>query len=176
MKVEWKTIPGFTRYQISNNGELRSINYKNSGITKILKPALDQGYYKTMIQNDNGDYKTIRIHQLVMISFIGPRKDYLEVNHKDGNKQNNKLHNLEYCTRSENQKHAYRLGLQKLPIGSLNPFAKLTEKEVLEIREYKKKFGYLKNRKEIAQKYNISEAHLKDIASGRRNNWNHVFA
>ena len=171
MKEIWRKVPNFSRYEISNIGKIRSLSYKNTKKIRVLKPAISGGYFKTMLLNDNGMYKTILIHRLVMLSFKGYSK--LEVNHKDGNKLNNKIDNLEYCTRSENQKHAFKLGLQKIN-GSKNPFHKLTEEEVKEIRLYKNKHGKLKNRKELAKKYNVSEACLKDIASGRRNSWSHV--
>jgi len=169
----WKTIPGFSRYEASNQGRLRSTNYKNSGKTKLIKPALSQGYYKTMLQSDEGKYKTWNVHKWVAITWLG-EADGLEINHIDGNKLNNSILNLEYCTKSENMLHAYKHGLEKPLRGESNPCAKLTEEQVTEIREYAKKHGKLKNRKNLAEKYGVTESHLKDIVSMRRGVWNHI--
>lgn len=168
----WKTIPGFSTYQVSNTGKIRSLNYKKSKKIKELKPAVDGGYLKTMILSDNKIYDTVRIHRLVALTFLG--ESNLEVNHIDGNKLNNSIDNLEYCTRSENLKHAFRIGLEKPMKGMNNVTSKLTDDQVLEIRAYALKHGRLKNRKELAKKYNVCESTLKDIVSQRRGNWSHI--
>lgn len=171
----WKTIKNFSRYEISSLGNIRSINYKNSGRVKNLKPTISEGYYKTMLLDDDGNYKTRRIHKLVAITFINEINDKTMVNHKDGNKLNNKVENLEFCNNSENIKHAHDNKLIKPKTGKTNGNSKLTEEDVIEIRNYvanspTRYYG----RKELAKNYNISEAHLKDIISGRRNIWSHI--
>ena len=103
------------------------------------------------------------------MAFLG--NSHLEVNHIDGNKANNNLNNLEYCTHSENIKHAFEIGLEKGKKGEESSSAKLTNRDVIEIREYAKLHGKLKNRKKLAEKYKVSESTLKDIVSRRRNNW-----
>lgn len=168
----WKIIPGFSRYEASNTGNLRSLNYKRSGKTKILTPAVSGGYFKTVLLSDSGIYKTIKVHRIILLTFLGDSQ--LEVNHIDGNKINNNLSNLEYCTHSENIKHAFRIGLEKAKRGEESSSAKLTNKEVKEIREYAELYGKLKNRKILAKKYGVCESTLKDIASKRRNNWSNV--
>jgi len=172
MEELWKDIPGFSRYQASNTGKLRSLSYKNMKSIKELKPAVSEGYLKTMILNDDKKYKTIRVHKMIALAFLGYSQ--LEVNHKDGNKLNNNINNLEYCTHSENAIHSFKMGLQ-IPIrGSKVGGSKLKEYQIKEIREYAKENGYLKNRKSMALKYGVSEATLKDVVSQRRNNWSHV--
>jgi hypothetical protein len=168
---KWKTIPGFSRYQVSTLGRLRSTNYKNSGKSVVMKPALSpDGYMKTMLLGDDGKYHTSRVHRWVALAYLGDPNG-LEVNHKDGNKQNNSPKNLEYCTRSHNVKHAYANGLEKPMRGADNACSKLSEKDVVEIREYAKLHGKLKNRKALAEKYGVTEGHLKDIVSMRRGVW-----
>lgn len=84
--------------------------------------------------------QTFRLHRLVMMAFNPVENmDELEVNHKDGNKKNNKLENLEWCTSSENQKHAFATGLQKARRGEKSNFAKLTEEDIKLIFELRKK-------------------------------------
>jgi hypothetical protein len=85
---KWEKIPGFSRYEASSLGRLRSTNYKNSGKTKVLKPSDGgDGYLKTMLLNDDGDYKSWGVHKWVALAFIGPKPKGLEINHIDGVKQ-----------------------------------------------------------------------------------------
>ena len=170
----WKPIPNFTRYEASSFGNLRSLNYKNSGKTIILKPTISSdGYIKTMLLNDLGKYSSWTVHKFVALSFMGVIPENHEINHIDGNKLNNRLDNLEYVTRSENLLHAFRLGLCKPARGSINGNSKLNESQIKEIRDHaknNKNYG----RKALAIKYNISEATIKDIVTRRRNSWPHV--
>ena len=175
MKTIWKTIPNFSNYESSNTGFLRSINYKRSGKKVILKPSESRGYLKTMLKRDDNKYKSWNVHNFIMLSFKGPKQKGQEVNHIDGNKLNNNINNLEYCTRSENMKHAFDNGLATPKKGELNPSSKLTSDDVKEIRAYvksKKDQGIrFYGRKKLAEKYNISESHIKDIVSKRRDIW-----
>lgn len=171
----WKTIPGFRRYEASSLGRLRSTNYKNSGKIKVLKPALSpDGYMKTMLQDDNKKYRSWTVHKFVTLAFFGKKGEGIEVNHKNGNKTDNRIENLEYCTRSHNMKHALRTGLMEPKRGSKNGHSKLTEKEVIEIRKHAKEKGQRYGRAKLAEKYGVSEAHIKDIVNRRRNSWPHV--
>jgi hypothetical protein len=171
----WKTIPGFSRYEASTLGRLRSNNYKRTGKTKVLKPALClDGYMKTMLQDDNKKYRSWTVHKFVTLAFYGEKGEGIEVNHKNGNKTDNRIENLEYCTRSHNMKHACRTGLMKPKRGSKNGHSKLTEKQVIEIRKHAKEKGRRYGRDKLAEKYGVSSAHIKDIVNRRRNSWPHV--
>lgn len=79
----------------------------------------------------DGSKRTFSVHRLVMMAF-NPIKDMneLEVNHIDGNKKNNKLENLEWCTTSENQIHAFKIGLNKSRKGEESNFSKLTKNDI----------------------------------------------
>ncbi len=172
---KWKQIPNFSRYEASTKGRLRSTNYKNSGKTKVLKPADGgDGYLKTMLQNDDGKYCSWGVHKFVAFTYLGERPDGLEINHKDGNKLNNSPSNLEYCTKSENLIHAYENDLLERKRGSKNGMAKLTENEVRSIRKHAKESGRYYGRKDLADKYGVSESQIKDIVNRRRNIWPHV--
>jgi hypothetical protein len=167
-----KQIPNYSRYVLDEQGNIYSTNYKNSGKTKILKPAFQKdGYLKTMILGDDGKYLSKSIHKLMALTYFG-KHDGLQVNHKNGIKHDNRLCNLEIVTRGENIKHAYLNGLIIPKRGELNGNSKLTQNDVKEIREYVANFkGRYYGRKELAKKYGISEAHLKDIVNGRRGIW-----
>jgi hypothetical protein len=171
----WKKIPHFSRYEASSYGRIRSLNYKNSGTTKVLKPSDGgDGYLKTMLQDDNGKYKSWRIHKWIASAFLGEKDKGQEINHIDCDKKNNKPENLEYCSRSENVKHAFDNGLMIAKRGSLNGMAKLTEQDVREIRQHAKDNAPNYGRKALAKKYNVSEAQIKDIITRRRNIWPHI--
>lgn len=97
---------------------------------------------------ESGKKKTYRLHRLVMMAFEPiENMDNMEVNHKDGNKLNNSLNNLEWCIASYNQKHAFQLGLQKPRRGEASNFAKLTSTDVDMIFKMKEQ-GY--TQKQIA--------------------------
>ena len=122
-------------YTVTSNGEFYS---DNSGKMKTRnKPGTE--YQIINFQQINGKKKTFRAHRLVLMAF-NPVKgmEQLEVNHKDGNKQNNTLENLEWCTSSENQKHAYKMGLQQARRGEKNNFSKLSEKDIKKIFDLRK--------------------------------------
>lgn len=169
----WFPIKGFSNYMASNLGNIKSINYKRSGKTQILKPHDTGGYLQTMLKSDNGKYMTVKVHKIVTLAFLGERQKQQEVNHIDGNKHNNNISNLEYCSHSDNIKHAYDNGLQNPVCGINNGKSKLTDDMVREIREAKARNGRYWGRNEIAKKYNVSPKHLQDIANNH-NLWKTV--
>lgn len=103
----WKDVPGYEGlYQISNLGNVKSL-YSN----KILKPSIDKYGYTRFSATKDKIQKTLIIHRLVAKLFIPNPNNLPQVNHKDGNKNNNCKNNLEWCTDSDNKKHAYKTGL-----------------------------------------------------------------
>lgn len=122
MKEIWKPIEGYEGlYEISNLGRVKSIQYfnhvnnKSYPRNKILKPLPnDRGYHRVDLSKF-GRSKRYRIHRLVAEAFIPNPNNFPEINHIDGNKQNNSINNLEWCTRKHNMKEAYKLGLVTLP-------------------------------------------------------------
>lgn len=116
MEEIWKPIKGYEGlYEISNYGKIKSLERKAKNRGKgqriikerILKPSIDRlnGYYQIKLSK-NGKTKTIKVHKLVVEHFIKKIPEGLTVNHKDGNKTNNYVNNLEICTQKENIKHA----------------------------------------------------------------------
>ena len=112
-KIEiWKDIEGYEGlYQISSFGRVKSFVYKE----KILKPTTGRtdGYVRISLHKDRR-IRTYTIHRLVACAFIPPIADKPYINHIDGNKQNNYVGNLEWCTASENQFHAVERGLSSI--------------------------------------------------------------
>ena len=119
---KWKIINNFSNYEISTEGRVR--NLKTQYILKGRESK--SGYLQVFIKNDiDGDFKNQYIHRLVAIHFIENPNNKKEVNHIDGNKLNNTLENLEWCTSSENQKHRQNiLGKRKTSQRRIGKFSK----------------------------------------------------
>ena len=103
----WKIIKNYPEYEISNMGRIKYPIRKGSKPYKIRVTYGGGKIYKTFTLRNNDGIKSIAIHRLVAQAFISNPNDYIIVNHKDGDKKNNRYINLKWCTRSENTKHAY---------------------------------------------------------------------
>ncbi len=125
MDETWKDIKGYEDlYQISSFGRVKSLHY---GKMKILKLVSIKGYYYINLSKDN-NVKKYRVNRLVAEAFICNQNNKNQVNHKDGMKKDNNINNLEWMTGSENQKHAFKKGLNKPMAGNKNPmFGKTKE-------------------------------------------------
>ncbi|QIW89817.1 HNH endonuclease [Bacillus phage Izhevsk] len=106
-------------YEVSNLGNVRSIDrYVNSrhgqrfvkGIT--MSPSDEKGGYKKVRLKDSSKVKNYRVHRLIALAFLPNPNNLPEVNHKDGNKNNNSVENLEWSSRSDNVQHAFDNGLK----------------------------------------------------------------
>lgn len=107
----WKFIEGHeNEYLISNFGRVLSIPRKR---TKggLLKPQIGKWGYEHVCIRENGKYKLHKIHRLVAKAFLPNPQGFSQVNHKNGNKVDNRVENLEWCSPSFNSKEAYRIGL-----------------------------------------------------------------
>lgn len=142
MNERWKPVKGFEElYEVSDVGRVmalkKTINKGKCHRTweeHFINFAIDgSGYFRTSLAKD-GVNKTVKVHRLVAEAFIPNPSNLPEVNHIDGNKQNNCVENLEWCTRSENLKHAVKIGLKRLD-GEFNPSHKLTTEQVEFIRK-----------------------------------------
>lgn len=163
IKERWKRIKDYPNYLVSNFGRFRNIK-----TGKLLKPGqLSTGYCKITFCK-NGIPKQFLAHRVVAKYFIGPCPEGYEVNHIDGVKKNNHYFNLEYVTRSENQKHSFRIGL-KSHVGEKNSQSILTEKDIREIRSIYK-IGM--THQEIADEFGVSRVSITYIIN--RKNWSYV--
>lgn len=176
----WKnlsTIRGFevySHYEISSYGRFRSIDRvypsgrKIKGVLKKIRYN-EKGYCIADISymNKGG---IVRIHKLVALAFIPNDDNKPEVNHKDGNKENNHVDNLEWATRQENIDHSVKNNLAVKGEDIHN--SKLKVDDVVNIRnlysQQKDSFNY----KEVANYYNVGLATIYDVIA--RRTWNHV--
>lgn len=120
IKEEWKPIDNFENYFVSNYGRIMNTKHR-----RLLKIRTNKYGYATVCLFKNGIRKYPQIHRLVAIAFLkNENSDKNQVNHKDGNKLNNNILNLEWVTASENQIHSYKNGLQKKKFKGENQSAK----------------------------------------------------
>lgn len=177
----WKDIPNTEGcYQVSNYGRFKSVftrllnkgskfSYKKERILKLGKYSND---YLQFSGNVNNKRVTGIAHRLVAQAFIPNPENKPQVNHLDGNKQNNHVDNLCWATISENIRHSYEVLNRKTAdqSGVNNKNVKLTEKQVREIRN---RYDNLKHTIfEISKDYKVKKAAIWKIVS--RYNWKHL--
>ena len=153
MNVEiWKDIANFSKYQVSNLGRIKSkgrytkVGIKNQDKCYRKEYIVDgfinkKGYKQVTLYDDNGKPKTMRVHKLVALAFIENKDNLPQINHKDGNKQNNCVDNLEWCTHQENVLHAFHNGLNKKD--KRNTYKRKYELASRYIKKYQRKDGFL---------------------------------
>jgi hypothetical protein len=178
----WKSIPGFP-YAVSNTGLVKSLpreycqKYPSGKIghrttkERILSTDYksNKGYPVCFIYK-NGNSRREFIHRLVAKAFI-PNPDRLpQVNHKNGNKSDNRVSNLEWCDNDYNQQHAKELGLRKgTNLGEDNPNSKLKAMDVYKIK-LAKIFG-MRN-KDLAEIFGVDRHTITNITKGKT--WKHL--
>ena len=108
--TQWRPVIGYEGvYEVSENGDVRNVKKE-----KVLKPQKHRGGYRQIILWRQNKFKALYMHRLVAMSFIENPLCKKQVNHIDGDKSNNRINNLEWVTASENEKHAYNIGLKEL--------------------------------------------------------------
>lgn len=138
MNEQWKDIPGYEgSYQASTTGKIKSLPKKiflawgghYYSKEKILSPAISRGYEKVLLYT-KGVRVYMSIHRLVALTFIEkPNHLFDVVNHKNGNKRDNRIENLEWTSQSGNVIHAYDIGLRCAPTLSEKGLQSLKEKK-----------------------------------------------
>ena len=169
-KEIWKDIKGYENlYKVSNLGNIRSLG---NGISRNSKRRLlrlkkeKTGYIRICLQKD-GKRKYLSVHRLAGQAFIPNPKNKPCINHIDYNRGNNSIENLEWCTYSENLYHSSEKLSRK---GTQNGASKLTEKQVIEIRQ--KYIPYKYNSGILAKEYNVSQSLILMIINHKI--WCHI--
>lgn len=160
----WKSVVGFHKYECSNIGNVRHIEHKNN-IKMITSPS---GYQLFSVRQNNKRY-TLKMARVIAIAFIPNPQNYPQVNHRDGNKKNNSVSNLEWCTSKINMRHAFDNKLITPHRGADRWNAMLTDSQVIEILELLK----LKvKQRDIAKLFGISPVTVCNIKYNRT--WTHI--
>lgn len=116
-KIKFSKIKDYDNYYISKCGKVLSINYRNTNKYKVLKYRYDGGGYAILsVYINTNKRKNIKIHRLVAQTFIPNPKNKPQVNHINGIRNDNRVENLEWCTCSENNLHAFKV-LKRIPSG-----------------------------------------------------------
>ena len=158
----WRKLPGHAQYEVSDMGRVRKIGWR------VLKNTLGVHGYEVVGLFCDGRRRQFRVHRLIAAAFIDNPKGKPQVNHKNGDKADNRASNLEWVTPSENSSHAFRVGLSKPrgARGELAGSAKLTQEDVRDIR------ASSKSRAQLAEQYGVTVQHIGRII--RREKWTHV--
>ena len=155
----------YNYYEVSSYGRVRRIvsGSPNTFPGRVLNPSKDSRYPLVVLYGPNGEKKTVRVHILVAEAFLGPCPLNEEVNHKDTNKWNPRLSNLEYVTPKKNGRHAL--------LNGLNPGAKLTVETVLKLKKEAESLGYRKGMRGVipmlSQEFSIKCEQVRNILWGR---------
>lgn len=169
----WKDIKNYEDiYQISNLGRVKSLNreviQKNRVINwpeRIFKTTSTKNKYSNIkIYNKNG-FENVSVHRLVGIAFVPNSNNKLFINHINGIKNDNRAENLEWCTTSENVKHAYRIGLNIPVFGDKSHSSKLTSVQVKTIKESYRDNLYTQS--QLAKIYNVRVSNINMILTNR---------
>lgn len=160
----FKPIPGFPDYQVSNYGRLKSFRRKPHGQLMKTSPHANRKYESVGIKDSNNIQRSIQVHRLVMMAFIGPPPTGQQVCHNDGNGRNNCLANLRYDTCKSN--HHDRIKHGTSPRGENHGASKLTDREVISIAKSKDTV------EELAKQFGIVAGTVSKIKRGAR--WGHI--
>lgn len=154
MQEIWKSIKGYeSLYEVSNFGRVKSLLSN-----QILKPIDSHGYKYVHLCNENHIRKNYALHRLVAKAFLINKDNFNQVNHKDGNKANNQLTNLEWCNQQYNNIH------------KINVLNKSNRRKIICI-ETKTIFDSIK---EAANYYHKDQSTLVSVLRGYK--YNHTFA
>lgn len=163
----WKPIPGYEEYYaVSNLGRvMRTKDGKFAGHAGfILKPDLRRDGYLQVRLCVAGQHKSFKVHKLVMLAFVGERPAGYDVNHKSANKTDNRLSNLEYCSKQQNRHHAIELNLMISLKGEGNIKARLTQSQVDEIRRRYAAGGI--TQKQLGEIFGVRNTQVSRIVRG----------
>lgn len=173
----WKDIEGYEGlYSVSYCGKVRSLDRHRVGVCgrvgfkkgRILKPGASTKGYLYVVLYKNRKQKNKAVHRLVGKAFVTNPHNYQCINHKSGIKTDNRVENIEWCTYSQNNQHAYFTGL-KTAKGEKNKNSKLIGKQVIEIKMLL--LHGFKN-SEICRKYGVRNNTISNIKTGRA--WKHI--
>lgn len=172
MTERWASVPDWPAYEVSDRGRVRRVTPSRHGGSqaapgRVLRPQLVSGGYHGVHLYDGKRHRLCHVHRLVADVFlIGERA--ATVNHRDGDKTNNSVGNLEWATHAANTRHAVRTGLRVAPVGEANGSARLTAADVVLIRAVADDIGNA----ELARQFGVSSSTIRRARVGEA--WRHV--
>lgn len=174
MAENWKDINGYENsYQVSDLGNVRSVNRVCNGRHlngKLMKPVMDEDGYLKVHLSKNGKATYYFVHRIVAENFIENPNGLKEINHKDENKTNNRVDNLEWCSTKYNINYGHRnKKVSKALSGENAASHKLTKDQVDEIRRLYSENKIEYNTLFLSNKYRISRRQINKIVTG--NQW-----
>jgi hypothetical protein len=163
MSPEWRAVPGFLGYEVSSTGEVRSYRRLNGRGLAREPHAIEQrestkGYLVVCLREGRRKC-TVAVHRLVAATFIGARPDGMHVAHVDGNKRNNRVGNLKFCTARENNLDRARHGT--MPVGERHGRRRLTAEQAAGIMFWSGTSA------SAARHFGVSPSQVKRIRSGQ---------
>lgn len=155
--AEFRKLNNYSNYRIFPDGRIYS-----EFINRFITPTFDSGrYLQVTLVNDEGERKTIKVHRLVASAFIPNLDDYREINHKDFNKENNSVSNLEWCDRSYNVNYNF---LKRDYIEQIQKVTPLTVEQVMVIPEL---IDYGFSIKLISKLFHVGHITIRNIVAGK---------
>lgn len=160
---DFVSVKEFPDYLVNRLGQIKRLD------GKLLKTGRsEKGYVIVHIKGSDGNMHTVRVHRLVAMAFIPNPNNYPEVNHIDGNKLNNTVSNLEWCTKQQNIAHARQTGLAPLKYGFSNPYSILTKDQVDYIKKHYKARDKQFGCRALAKKFNVHHKTISDVINNKR--------
>lgn len=162
-------VHGYPEYKVTKDGQI--IGKRG----KPIKGHVDRcGYREVILSYYPNLQKQVLVHRLVLSTFAPiENMELYQVNHKNGNKLDNRLENLEWCTRSENILHAYETGLEQKRCGENHHAHKLTEEDVKYIKHVYIKRHPIYGAVALSRKFNVDRTTIHDII--REKTWREVY-
>lgn len=169
MIEEWRAVADWPEYEVSNLGRVRRVDTGRIRSAILMKST---GYLIVSMTRPGGERKLAAIHRLVAFAFLGePPEPNMQVNHKDSDRANPRLDNIEWVTVSQNISHGYSHGKCNA-VGSANGYSKLTDEAVTEIRRVIQPDRA--SALNLAERFNVSKATIYDVVACRT--WKHLLA
>ncbi|AHC56576.1 hypothetical protein JJJA_0060 [Achromobacter phage JWDelta] len=175
MSEVWTSVVGFTGYEVSDLGNVRTTRSKNGKGTCEPRPLLPRAivgkiYHRVTLTDASGNRVDRKVHLLVLEAFRGPRPaPEMDGCHRDGNAHHNELSNLYWGTKRENAQDRVDHGTQVR--GDTHPLSVLTEQQVMEIKQalptWKRGMG-----RTFAKRFGVCESAITSVKLGRT--WSHV--
>lgn len=163
MKEQFKKIKGYSHYRIYSNGRIYS-----EFVNRYITPTEDSSHYlQNTLVDDNGNRKTIKTHRLVAIAFLPNPENLPDVNHRDFNRKNNNVTNLEWCTAEYNVQYTAKFNIDENKKVYMR-FSPLTEEMVLLIPTL---LNYGFSIKLISRLYRVGHITIRNIVSGKTWKW-----